>query len=206
MVVIGITGPTGAGKTTALEVIRRRGGVVLDGDAVYHRLLREDAGLRRDLENRFGDLTGADGGIDRKKLGAQVFADPAALADLNAIAYPRIVAAVEGEIARARSAGYQLAAIDAVGLVESGLIRLCGATLAVTAPAAVRVKRIMTREGISEDYAWARVKAQPEDGFYARHCTVLLVNDCASPEEFQLRVEQALDQLMNEKGGHFHES
>ena len=87
MKVIGITGQTGAGKTTALKEIERLGGCVLDADAVYHQLLEKDAALRDELQARFGPLEDGTGRIDRKKLGNVVFRDADALADLNAIAH-----------------------------------------------------------------------------------------------------------------------
>ena len=82
MTIIGITGPTGAGKTTALNELKKLGGVIIDCDAVYHGLLKSNIPLRNELESRFGILTDENGDFDRKKLGAVVFHDPAALADL----------------------------------------------------------------------------------------------------------------------------
>ena len=135
MIVIGITGPTGAGKTTALNQLEALGGCVLDADAVYHQLLEEDGDLRRALESRFGPLTGADGSFDRKKLGGVVFHDRAAMDDLNAIVTPYIDRALKTRLAAAEQEGRPAAAIDAIRLVENGLAGLCDATLAVTAPA-----------------------------------------------------------------------
>ena len=87
MKIIGITGPTGAGKTTALGALTALGACIIDADAVYHRLLEESAPLREALTARFGDICDQMGRIDRKKLGEQVFTDPAALADLNGITH-----------------------------------------------------------------------------------------------------------------------
>ena len=84
MKIIGITGPTGAGKTTALNALTSLGACVIDADAVYHRLLEESLPMREALTARFGDIGDGAGGIDRKKLGNVVFMDPAALAELNA--------------------------------------------------------------------------------------------------------------------------
>ena len=84
MIVIGITGPTGAGKTTALGELQRLGGAIIDCDAVYHELLKSNIALQEELERAFGNLRDEDGAIDRKKLGAVVFRDPAALAALDA--------------------------------------------------------------------------------------------------------------------------
>ena len=196
MIVIGITGPTGAGKTTALNQLEALGGCVLDADAVYHQLLEEDGGLRHALEGRFGPLTGADGSFDRKKLGGVVFHDRAAMADLNAIVTPYIDRALKTRLAAAEQEGRPAAAIDAIRLIENGLADLCDATLAVTAPAEVRVGRIMAREGISEDYAWARVRAQRPDQFFAEGCAHILYNDCGTAEEFSRKAEEFLKEIV----------
>ena len=87
MKIIGITGPTGAGKTTALGALRELGAWMIDADEVYHRLLEESAPLREALTARFGDIQDKSGKIDRKKLGNVVFGDPTALSDLNAITH-----------------------------------------------------------------------------------------------------------------------
>ena len=199
--VIGITGPTGAGKTTALKEIEKLGGLVLDADGVYHELLEGSAALRAELEGRFGPLRGEDGRIDRKKLGNIVFHDPAALADLNAIAHRYVGAEVDRRLARAEGAGCPLAAIDAIALLESGLGGRCDATVAVTAPPEVRVRRIMAREGIPEDYARARVAAQRADDFYIGGCNFALVNDCAGPEEFAARARALFQRILAQQEG-----
>ena len=191
MIVIGITGPTGAGKTTALNQLEALGGCVLDADAVYHQLLEEDDGLRHALESRFGPLTGADGRFDRKKLGGVVFHDQA----------PYIDRALKTRLAAAEQEGSPAAAIDAIRLIENGLADLCDATLAVTAPAEVRVGRIMAREGIPEEYARARVAAQHSDAFYRDACGYTLVNDCATAEEFGAKARALLERILQEHKG-----
>ena len=196
MTVIGITGPTGAGKTTALNELVRLGGCIYDADAVYHDLLKHNAALRSELEARFGPLTDENGEFQRKKLGAIVFADPAALADLNAIAHRYVVDAIKAELERARAAGVPCAAIDAIALFESGLDKLCDATLAITAPPEIRVRRIMAREGISEEYARSRVAAQKSDEFFTSHCDHTLINDCADAAEFAARAKALFERIL----------
>lgn len=196
MIVIGITGPTGAGKTTALNELERLGGCILDADAVYHRLLAEDKNLRTALEDSFGPMTGADGTFDRKKLGNIVFHDPKAMEDLNRITADFIDRALTHGVRQAEQEGRPAAAIDAVRLFETGADRLCDTTLAITAPADIRIRRIMAREGISEAYARARVAAQPGDDFYTQRCEHILSNDCASAEEFAARARALFQQIL----------
>ena len=179
--VIGITGPTGAGKTSALEALRMLGGLVLDCDAVYHEMLRSDAGLRRAIEGAFGPVFD-ENGLNRQRLGSAVFADAGKLAQLNGIVFEYLPRELRRRIDGSPA---EVVGIDAINLVESGLDKLCRRTLAVTAPKEVRVARIMARDGISEDYARLRVEAQKPDAFYREHCTDVLVNTAAAPEEFR---------------------
>jgi len=196
MTIIGITGPTGAGKTTALNELVKLGGCIYDADAVYHELLKSSSALRDELEERFGALTDENGEFQRKKLGAIVFADPAALADLNVISHRYVVNAIREDLQQAEKAGVRCAAIDAIALFESGLDKLCHATLAITAPPEIRVKRIMAREGISEEYARSRVAAQHSDEFFTSRCGYTLINDCAAPEEFAARAKALFEDIL----------
>ena len=196
MRILGITGPTGAGKTTLLREVEKLGGGVIDCDAVYHELLKSDTTLQNRLEQAFGPLRDQAGAIDRKKLGAVVFHDPEKLETLNAIAWEAVVART-GELAEAyREQGRALAAVDAIALLECPLKELCQLTVAVLASPEVRVRRIMAREGISQDYAWARVKAQKPDEYFIQSCDYTLTNDCASPEEFSQKVRAWLEELL----------
>ena len=199
MVILGITGPTGAGKTTALRVVEQLGGAVIDCDAVYHELLESDIALQSKLEELFGPLRGEDGAIDRKKLGTIVFGDPEKLELLNSVAQTATVERTRRLLEEYRDQGKPLAAVDAIALLESGLKDLCQATVAVLAPPEVRVERIMAREGISEDYAWARVRAQKPDDYFIGGCDYTLWNDCAGPEEFGARVRALLEKLFADK-------
>lgn len=196
MRILGITGPTGAGKTTLLREVEKLGGGVIDCDAVYHELLKSDTALQNRLEQAFGPLRDEAGAIDRKRLGAVVFRDPEKLETLNAIAWEAVVARTGVLVEEFRKQGRALAAIDAIALLECPLKELCQLTVAVLAPPEVRVRRIMAREGISQDYAWARVKAQKPDEYFIQSCDYTLTNDCASPEEFSQKVRAWLEELL----------
>ncbi len=170
--VIGITGGTGCGKTTLLNVIRDRGGLILDCDAIYHELLISDREMLAAIDARFPGVV-EDGGLNRKKLGAIVFADENALLDLNKITHH----AVKEEVRHRLESAPKLAAIDAIALHEGGLAELCDVTVAVTAPTEDRVKRLMARDHISEAYARSRIAAQHEESWFRSMCDYTLSND-----------------------------
>lgn len=180
--IVGITGPTGAGKTSALRALEQLGGCVLDCDAIYHDMLRSDDGLRRAITDAFGRVFAADGQLDRQKLGTLVFGDPQQLERLNTIIYAHLPRELERRMAASPA---PIIGIDAINLVESGLSKLCDRTLAVLAPVEDRIRRIMARDGISDEYARLRVAAQKDDAFYRTHCTDILENTSAAPEAFQ---------------------
>ena len=170
--IIGITGGTGCGKTTLLRAIEAKGGLVLDCDAIYHQLLRTDKAMLAAIEARFPG-TVENGELQRKKLGSLVFSDENALLDLNKITH----GAVKAEVLRRLESKPALAAIDAIGLFEGGLAELCDVTVAVTAPVEDRVRRLMTRDGISEEYAKNRIAAQHTQDWFRERCDYELRND-----------------------------
>lgn len=199
MTVIGITGPTGAGKTTVLNVLADLGGVILDCDAVYHDLTCSCEPMRQELAQRFGtDIFDEYGALLRKKLGAIVFEDEQALTDLNTITHRYVYQAVEQAIAAAKAEGRPAVAIDAIALLESGLGELCDATVAVTADDDLRVRRIMARDNISEEYARKRVEAQKPSRWFEAHCTYTLRNNGA-PSKLEAQAGTLLKSMINKE-------
>ena len=175
--ILGITGGSGCGKTTLLTLIKAQGGLVLDCDAIYHQLLQTEPALLQTIEERFPG-TVRKGELDRKALGAIVFADETSLADLNRITH----GAVRAEVLRQLATKPKLAAIDAIGLFEGDLATLCDTTVAITAPEDARIRRLVERDNITEDYAKKRIAAQHTESWFREKCDHCLHNDSTAAD------------------------
>lgn len=173
---IGITGGTGAGKTTALKVLENMGALILDCDEIYHHLTVSCADMRNEIIARFGNVYDNEV-LNRKKLGQIVFNDANSLQDLNAITHKYVSLELNRRIKEFALSGGNVAAIDAIELLSIPLAEKTICNVAVTAPYEARVARLMRREGISEEYAKSRIAAQKSDAYFESHCDYVLRND-----------------------------
>lgn len=192
-VVLGLTGGTGAGKTSALRALESLGAEVIDCDVLYHQMLDSDRELRQEIGNAFPGVFGPDGRLDRQRLGQEVFASRERLERLNGIVFHHM----EPELRRRLSANAGgLVAIDAISLLEGGLDQMCDRTIAVTAPLELRVRRIMARDNISEQYARLRISAQKPDEYYRERCDLELNNAAESAEAFEAEAKRFFTRLI----------
>ena len=194
MKIIGITGGTGCGKTTALNELERRGALLIDCDAVYHRMLETDRPMLDEIEKYFPGAV-VDGKLDRKALGAVVFTDEEALRDLNIITHRHINLEIRRILREHAMNGGTLAAIDAIELFSSGLAKRCTATIGVIADREVRIDRIMRRDGISREYAMMRVNAQRPNEYFIQKCSHVLENN-GSQEEFIEKCRKTYEEVL----------
>ncbi|MBQ6611020.1 MAG: aminopeptidase [Oscillospiraceae bacterium] len=176
LTLIGITGPTGSGKTTVLQMLEERGALVLDADGVYHELLETSPDLIGELSRAFPG-TVRDGRLDRRAMAGQVFQDPAALERLNGITHRYVTDEIRRRLQAFAMEGGTLAAVDAVALFESELSSRCDLTLAVTAPEETRAARIMARDGLTREEALLRIRAQHPDSWFTERCDAAIVNE-----------------------------
>lgn len=188
MKVIGITGPTGAGKTTALRVLENMGYEIIDCDALYHEMLKSDESLKKLIGEAFGNVFLPDGSLDRKALASEVFIHPDQLEKLNKIAFFAISNAIRIKMLKCTSP--KGIVIDGITLIESNLCDLCSMTIAIISDPKIRLKRIMKRDHLTEKEAQLRIDAQKPDIWYKDRCNFFLKNNFENPSDFSRMAEK----------------
>lgn len=178
MLVIGLTGPTGAGKGKVADIFKRYGIPVINADRVYHELITPPSSCLQELAEAFGKgILLPDGSLDRRALGSIVFNDPAARERLNAITHRYVMEEVKTQMERYRREGVPVTVFDAPQLFEAGAQRACGAVISVLADRGLRLERIVARDGITADAAMRRILAQKSDDFFKIHSDYIIENN-----------------------------
>jgi len=176
MIVIGLTGNIGTGKSTAIAWLARQGAFVVDADKVAHAVMEPGAAAYDAVVETFGsEILLPDGRINRQALGAIVFADPRRLAQLEAIVHPAVLAHTRQLLATSNA---RIAIIEAIKLLEArNLLQLCNEVWVITASEATILQRLMATRGMSEAEARRRLAAQSSQEEKVRHATRVLTND-----------------------------
>lgn len=179
MIVLGLTGPTGSGKSTASRMLTDWDGiVVVDCDEVSRRVVGRGKTCLLDLAVEFSSaIINSDGTLNRRKLANIVFGDKAKLRRLNEIVFPYIMEELREEIASARKAGAMLTVLDAPTLFESKADALCDKVAVVTASPQLRRFRIMTRDQLSPKEVEDRMNSQHDEEFYTSRADFVIRND-----------------------------
>lgn len=162
MVVLGLTGSIGMGKSTAAESLRRLGVPVHDADAEVHRLLDEDRLVIAAIGRTFPDVI-RNGEVDRAELGRRVFGDAGALARLESILHPRVREVADRFLRRAAATRRPLVALDIPLLFETGGEKRCDIVVVVSAPNFVQAARVLRRPGMSAQRLAAVLARQQPD-------------------------------------------
>jgi len=197
MYIVGITGGSGTGKTSAVNALQALGAKALDCDVIYHELLLSHTQMQMELETQFTDIS-TDGKIDRRKLGEKVFSDPDSLTKLNLITHKFILEEIEQRINNFAGNETKIIAIDAIALIESGQGEKCDIIIGITAPHENRISRIMERDNISMEQAKKRINAQKPDSFYHDNCDHILENNYDSQAEFEKKCIEFFKELKYE--------
>lgn len=191
---VGVTGGLASGKSTLVAILAERGARVVSADAAGHAVL-EEAAVRAELEQAFGrDVFGPDGRVDRARLGERAFASEEALARLNAISHPRLLARLRAELGLLPRQGFRgLVVLEAALLVEWDLGEWCDWVVAVVAPLEERLRRTATL-GLSIEAARARISRQLPDAERVRYADRVLENRDDLPS-FRRQAEALADEL-----------
>ncbi|OGQ16790.1 MAG: dephospho-CoA kinase [Deltaproteobacteria bacterium RBG_16_71_12] len=178
MKLIGLTGGIAAGKSAVARMLAAAGVPVVDADLLAREVVVPGSDGLRAVAARFGDgVLTADGGLDRKKLGAIVFGDAAARRDLNAIVHPAVARLALERLEALRQSGAPVAVYEVPLLFENDLDAAMDATLLVAAPEDVQLRRLASRDGLDDDAARARLAAQLPQDEKRRRATATVEND-----------------------------
>ena len=177
MRIIGLTGLTGAGKSTVAQKLMAYGCYHIDADKVAREVINNNENVKNRLKERFGDdVINADGTTNRPLLATRAFADTESTNALNEITHPAVTEEIKSIIKDMEEVGYRGVIIDAVALFESGEDKLCDFTVAVVAPEDIRLERIMKRDNITEEKALLRINAQKDESFFTEKADFVLWN------------------------------
>jgi len=183
---VGITGGMGAGKTQVAHIFTECGAAIIDADQIGHTVLADNKEICARIVERFGeDVRTTHGDINRRQLGALVFADRQAMEDLNAIMHPVMIRLIARRVVELGQSGeYSMIAVDAALLYEAAVEDSFDAILAVSAPEALRVQRCMERTGLPEDVILDRLRLQLPESEKVRRADFHLDNN-GTPKALQ---------------------
>ncbi len=177
MIVIGLTGSSGSGKSTVSQILREDGFDIINCDRIAREVVLPGSPCLAAIADTFGkELIGADGALNRSMLAEIVFHDKKKLEVLNGIMYPQITADIKALLQQYQEGQSEFAVLDAPTLFESGANALCDTTVSVISNDSLRIKRIMQRDNIEEAMATGRLKSQYPNEFYIRRSDYIIRN------------------------------
>ena len=197
MIVLGLTGSIGMGKSTAAATLRRLRIPLFDADRVVHRLLASGGAAVASVAAAFPGVEGEQGGIDRARLGRRVFSDPQALSRLEQIVHPLVAASEKRFLALARARREPIVVLDIPLLFESGSERRCDYVLVVSAPRLVQRQRVLRRPGMTERRLTAILGHQMPDREKRRRADFVVMT--GSSRNLSLRRLRAIVRLLTGK-------
>ena len=177
MNIFGLTGKTGAGKSTVSLLLQEKGFYIIDGDVLARKVTEKGSKVLHELSDSFGsDIILSDGSLDRKLLVRKVTERENGTEILNSITHPAIDELIVNEIKKAENKGFENCIIDAAALLESPSKRHCKKMIVVTAPMETRLERIVLRDSISKETALQRMAMQKDDEYYLSKADIIIRN------------------------------
>ena len=197
MKILGLTGPSGAGKTLFSFFLCAKGYPCINADELYHSMLIPPSVLLDAIRREFGDsFFNEHGELDRKALGKLVFSSQKSLEKLNATVLPLVIEKIQKIANDYKRNGAKILVIDAPTLFEAGYDKSCDVTVSILAPEYVRIERISERDEISIDDAILRTQAQKDNSFYYKHSDKIILND-ADETALKQKAEALIAELLD---------
>jgi dephospho-CoA kinase len=194
MLVIGLAGGIGTGKSQVANILKDLGAAIVNADLLGHEVYRPDTDGWREVVDAFGEGVLTPGGeVDRGKLGAIVFSDPKALGRLNAITHPRIYKMVERRIDGLRAEGRMRVVVEAALLVEANWGSLVNEVWMTSATEDRVVRRLKARSGLDEKAVVARIQAQMPQAERTEYADIVIDNN-GTLEDLKERVQNLWDE------------
>lgn len=192
---IGLTGQSGAGKTTVSRVFSQNGFAVIDADIISREVTEKGQPCLTELSEAFGsDIINPDGTLNRKRLGSIVFSDREKLRQLNGIIYPYIIYRIISRIDELSEEGRELILLDAPTLFEANADDLCDLIISVTADESIRMSRIIARDGITPEAAKKRFESQYSEHFFVNHSDFVIINN-KTPDVLAAKAEEVAGKI-----------
>lgn len=199
-IAIGLTGGIASGKSVISSLLAERGALIVDADRLGHESYRAGTETFRRVVETFGrDIVGADGEIDRKRLGAKVFGDAGARKRLEAIVWPAIREMARERIEEARRQGVPVVVLEAAVLIEAGWQDLVDEVWVAEVDPETAIQRLASRNGLTREQAEARLRAQLSNEERRRHADVVIENN-GTLDDLQRRVDEAWARLRERAG------
>lgn len=200
-ILIGLTGPTGSGKSTISNFLKEKGCFVLDGDKVARQALEKASSCLFQLSVVFGeDIIMPDGTANRKLIAQRAFSTPENTKKLNQITHPWITLKMMEEIDKLRNEhDYPIIIIDAAAIFESNIDIMCDYMISALADEDIRIQRILKRDKITFEQAKQRITAQKSDSFYKKRSDYVIYNNTTKQETI-LQAEKILGEIIKKEG------
>jgi dephospho-CoA kinase len=198
VIIIGLTGNIGSGKSLAASFLKEAGAFVIDADLIARDITMPGKPALAEIKNRFGaEYVDENGMLDRALLGKRVFSDAADLQALNAITHPRISHEITKILTESENKDRKCAVLEAALIFEKGFAELCREIWLITASRENILSRLRIRNGFNTDEAVARLDKQMPPQEQARRADIVICNN-GSPEELRQRVQSLYKKIQSE--------